>query len=58
MSCGHCVTSVSNAVGEVAGVSGVNVDLDAKRVEVEGDGLELGAVAQAIRNAGYEPEQQ
>lgn len=57
MSCGHCVTSVSNAIGEVTGVSGVTVDLDAKRVEVEGDGLELAPVAQAIRDAGYEPEQ-
>jgi copper chaperone len=57
MSCGHCAASVSNAVAEVAGVRDVTVDLDAKRVEIEGDGLELAPVAQAIRDAGYELEQ-
>jgi copper chaperone len=57
MSCGHCVDSVSSAVGEVSGVNDVNVDLESKRVEVVGDGLELAPVAEAIRDAGYEPEQ-
>lgn len=57
MSCGHCVASVSDAVGRVEGVSDVSVDLEAKRVDVEGEGLELAPVAQAIRDAGYEPEQ-
>lgn len=57
MSCSHCVASISNAVGGVAGVRDVNIDLDAKRVEVEGDGLDPAPVAQAIRDAGYEPEQ-
>jgi len=51
------VASISNAVGGVAGVRDVNIDLDAKRVEVEGDGLDPAPVAQAIRDAGYEPEQ-
>ena len=57
MSCGHCVASVSGAVRQVEGVSDVSVDLEAKRVDVEGEGLELAPVAQAIRDAGYEPEQ-
>lgn len=57
MSCGHCVASVSDAVRRVEGVFDVSVDLEAKRVDVEGEGLELAAVAQAIREAGYEPEQ-
>lgn len=57
MSCGHCVASVSDAVREVEGVADVSVDLGAKRVDVEGEGLELDPVAQAIREAGYEPEQ-
>ena len=57
MSCGHCVASVSDAVRQVEGVSDVSVDLEAKRVDVEGEGLELAPVAQAIREAGYEPEQ-
>lgn len=57
MSCGHCVASVSTAVGEVAGVEDVKVDLATKQVEVEGNGLKPDSVAQAIREAGYEPEQ-
>lgn len=57
MSCGHCVEAVSDAVGQVAGVSDVKVDLDTKRVEVEGEGVELVPVTEAIREAGYEPEQ-
>lgn len=57
MSCGHCVQAVSDAVGQVAGVSDVKVDLDAKRVEVEGEGVEPALVTEAIREAGYEPEQ-
>ena len=56
MSCGHCVEAVSDAVGQVAGVSDVKVDLDTKRVEVEGEGVELAPVSEAIREAGYEPE--
>ncbi len=57
MSCGHCVQAVSDAVGQVAGVSDVKVGLDTKRVEVEGEGVELAPVTEAIREAGYEPEQ-
>lgn len=57
MSCGHCVASVSGAVERVPGVSDVQVDLEAKRVEVAGEGLEPAAVAAAVREAGYEPEQ-
>lgn len=56
MSCGHCVASVSGAVERVPGVSDVKVDLEAKRVEVAGEGLEPTAVAAAVREAGYEPE--
>lgn len=57
MSCGHCVSAVSGAVGQVAGVSDVRVDLGGKRVEVTGEGLEPKAVAAAVRKAGYEPEE-
>ncbi|HYG96166.1 MAG TPA: heavy-metal-associated domain-containing protein [Solirubrobacterales bacterium] len=55
MSCGHCVTSVSETLGAVPGVGDVRVDLEAKRVEVAGEGLEPRAVAAALREAGYEP---
>jgi copper ion binding protein len=54
MSCGHCVSAVSAAVGSLHGVERVDVDLDSKRVEVEGEPLDPGAIAEAIREAGYE----
>jgi copper chaperone len=56
MSCGHCVASISEAVKAVPGVGDVRVDLDGKLVEVEGDGLDMAPVEQAVREAGYEPE--
>jgi copper ion binding protein len=57
ISCGHCVSSVSGAVGEVNGVSDVRVDLESKKVGVIGENLVAGAIAEAIREAGYQPEQ-
>ena len=57
MSCGHCVASVTSAVEELEGVGGVDVDLESKQVQVVGQGLDGAAIAEAIRGAGYEPEQ-
>ena len=55
MSCGHCVASISGAVGGVPGVRDLQVDLEAKRVEVAGQRLEQDAIVAAVREAGYEP---
>ncbi|GAA3021213.1 copper ion binding protein [Streptosporangium longisporum] len=54
MTCGHCVSSVKEEVGEVAGVTGVEVDLETGRVEVSGDAPEDAAVRAAIEEAGYQ----
>lgn len=56
VSCGHCRAAIVDEVGEVAGVSSVDVDLDAKRVTVAGEGLDDDAVRRAIAEAGYEAE--
>jgi copper ion binding protein len=53
MTCQHCVAAVSTKVGEVSGVSGVEVDLDSGRVVVHGGDVEGEAVRQAIQAAGY-----
>lgn len=53
MSCGHCKMSVEKAVKSVAGVTGAEVDLGAKQVNVTGS-FDKDAVAKAIENAGYE----
>ena len=54
VSCDHCRAAISAEVGKVAGVRGVDVDLDARRVTVAGAGLEDASIRAAIDAAGYE----
>ncbi|MER6950297.1 heavy-metal-associated domain-containing protein [Nonomuraea sp. NPDC000554] len=55
MTCGHCVSSVTEEVGQVPGVAGVEVDLATGLVTVTGEGvLDDAAIAAAVEEAGYE----
>lgn len=54
MHCGHCEASVTEEVSAVAGVESVVVDLETKRVDVTGAGLDDAAIRAAIEEAGYE----
>ncbi|GGK90945.1 hypothetical protein Sme01_52770 [Sphaerisporangium melleum] len=55
MTCGHCVSSVQEEVGEVPGVTGVEVDLPTGLVTVRSEGpVDAAAVAAAVQEAGYE----
>ncbi|MFC4533265.1 heavy-metal-associated domain-containing protein [Sphaerisporangium dianthi] len=55
MTCGHCVSSVKEEVGEVPGVTGVEVDLPTGLVTVQGEGpLDGAAITAAVKEAGYE----
>ncbi|MEZ7130574.1 heavy-metal-associated domain-containing protein [Nonomuraea sp. AD125B] len=55
MTCGHCVSSVTEEVGKVAGVSGVEVDLASGAVTVTSAApLDADAVEAAVNEAGYE----
>jgi copper chaperone len=54
MTCDHCVLSVREEVSEVAGVSGVDVDLASGRLTVTGAGIDEHAVRAAVTEAGYE----
>ena len=54
MTCGHCVSSVTEEVSELPGVTDVSVDLDSGRVTVSADqpvGEEK--VRAAVEEAGY-----
>ncbi|MEU0191030.1 cation transporter [Streptomyces afghaniensis] len=55
MSCGHCKATLTKAIGELDGVSGVEVDLDTGQVTVatvtEPDDV---LIAEAVDEAGYE----
>ncbi len=53
ISCAHCVSAITLAVGGVAGVSSVDVQLEHKLVIVDGDCSET-EIAAAIVDAGYE----
>ncbi|MEV0587036.1 copper ion binding protein [Nonomuraea sp. NPDC050310] len=55
MTCGHCVSSVKEEVGEVAGVTSVDVDLESGRLTVESAApVAEEAVRAAVEEAGYE----
>lgn len=54
MSCGHCEAAVKSEVGNVAGVTGVAVDLDTKDVVVSGNDLDVAALVAAVDEAGYD----
>ena len=59
LTCNHCSMSVSEEVGEVPGVTGVNVDVvkdGVSTVTIEHEGtLNAQAVADAIVEAGFTP---
>jgi copper ion binding protein len=55
MTCGHCVSSVSEEVGALTGVRAVAVDLPSGRVTVtSAAALDREAVRAAVVDAGYE----
>lgn len=54
MTCEHCVKAVSEEVGKVAGVTGVDVDLASGAVNVQSDQpLDDAAIVAAVDEAGY-----
>ncbi|WP_295010415.1 cation transporter [uncultured Microbacterium sp.] len=54
MTCGHCVSSVHDAVSALPGVRSVRVDLGAGTAEVEHHGtFDVTAASAAIADAGY-----
>ena len=57
MTCDHCVASVREEVGEVPGVSDVDVDLATGRVVVTAASpVDDDAVRAAVEEAGYQLE--
>ncbi|MFI7127841.1 heavy-metal-associated domain-containing protein [Nonomuraea sp. NPDC050153] len=55
MTCGHCVSSVKEEVGEVAGITSVEVDLASGLLTVESDSpVDTAKIVSAVEEAGYE----
>ena len=55
ISCAHCVATVKDAVGALAGVTGVEVDVDTKRVEIDFNPAQvsLTQIEAVLDDAGY-----
>ncbi|RSM87487.1 copper chaperone [Kibdelosporangium aridum] len=55
MTCGHCVSSVTEEVGQIDGVQDVQVDLATGKVTVSSDrDLTQDEVRAAVTEAGYQ----
>ncbi|NGN92414.1 heavy-metal-associated domain-containing protein [Nocardioides sp. KC13] len=55
MTCGHCVSSVTEEVTQIAGVSSVDVDLATGQVTVTSENeLDPALVQRAVEEAGYQ----
>jgi len=55
MTCGHCVSAVSEEIGALPGVEAVRIDLATGRVEVDAaQPLTDQSVAAAVDEAGYQ----
>lgn len=56
MTCGGCANSIKKSVGELSGVSSVDVDLSNNQVAVIYDDNQLGqdAIVEAIEDAGFD----
>ncbi|MFJ7136790.1 heavy-metal-associated domain-containing protein [Streptomyces fungicidicus] len=55
MVCGHCATSVTEAITGLDGVRNVDVDVQSGHVSVDSEReLEEAALAQALDDIGYE----
>ncbi|MGK0715323.1 heavy-metal-associated domain-containing protein [Leucobacter sp. W1153] len=57
MTCGHCEQAVREEVGQVAGVTGIEVDAKTGHLTVTGDShVDDSAVLAAVDEAGYAAE--
>ena len=57
MSCDHCVKAVRNALAALPGVSVDNVTIGAATVEFDPSSSNVGALVDAIADAGYEAKE-
>ena len=54
MSCGHCKSSVEEALGDLANVESVEVILDEKKAIVKSSGIEDFVLREVIDDIGFE----
>ncbi len=55
MTCDHCASSVREEIGNIPGVTAVDVDLASGRVDIDSETpIEQATLAQAVDEAGYQ----
>lgn len=52
--CNSCALNITDELETVSGVASIDVEVEAGRVTVRGDGFTDAQVAEAVRSAGYE----
>ena len=52
MTCGHCVRTITGAIGKIAPGSAVAIDLETGEVSISGD-IDLATAVKAIGDEGY-----
>ena len=54
--CGHCKSTIEQALVPLAGVQGADVDIDSRKVDVDFDDgiIDRSGVVRAIEAAGYD----
>ena len=55
MTCGHCVSTITNAISAVDQGAQVQVDLATHRVTIDQTEADAAKLSDAIREAGYTP---
>ena len=56
MTCGHCASTIAKALKAADKDAKVEIDLAARRVQVEPASADASDLAEAIKEAGYTPE--
>ncbi len=59
ISCGGCVAGIKKALGKVAGINHIEVDIQAKTVAVkfEANTVQVSTIIETLDDAGYPVEQ-
>ncbi|MCV7280440.1 heavy-metal-associated domain-containing protein [Mycolicibacterium flavescens] len=54
MTCDHCAASVREEIGEISGVTAVDVDVASGKVTIDSEApVQTDAIATAVEEAGY-----
>ena len=56
MTCGHCVSTITQAVKDVDRGAKIQIDLATHRVTIDPTEADAAALSDAIRQAGYTPD--